>query len=160
MQRLKRAGRWGLALPLAALPLAALALTAALAGCGSKDQTADTTAPAPASAAPNATGASTPGMNPAASPGAAPGGPGGTMMNKPSMNPAGAPGDALITAKVKSTLIADTKVAAADINVNTKSGTVVLEGKQATAAAKAQAMADAKKIEGVKNVIDHLSVKP
>ena len=158
MQRLKTAGRWG-----AVLPFAALALTAALAGCGSKGQTANMTPPAPNSAPgaePSATGASTPGMNPAASPGAMPGGPGGTMMNKPSMNPAGAPGDALITAKVKSTLIADTKVGAADINVNTKSGTVVLEGKQATAAAKTEAIADAKKIEGVKNVIDHLSVKP
>lgn len=147
--------RWSLA-----LPLAALTLTAALAGCGSKDQTAGTTPPASAPASPNATGASTPGMNPAGTPGAMPGGPGGTMMNKPSQNPAGAPGDALITAKVKSTLIADTKVGAAGINVNTKSGTVVLEGKQATAAAKTEAIADAKKVEGVKNVIDHLSVKP
>lgn len=165
MQNLKSGTkRWGLV-----LPLAALTLTAVLAGCNGKND-ADTTAPATAPAAapsppgpmasPNATGASTPGMNPAASPGAAPGGPGGTMMNKTSQNPAGAPGDALITAKVKSTLIADTKVGAADINVNTKSGTVVLEGKQASAAAKTEAIADAKKIEGVKNVVDHLSVKP
>ena len=164
MQRVNSgAARWS-----AALPVAAVVMTAVLAGCNGKND-ADTTTPAnpstpPATSTvppgPNATGASTPGLNPAGTPGAAPGGPGGTMMNKPSMNPAGAPGDALITAKVKSTLIADTKVGAADINVNTKSGTVVLQGKQATAAAKAQAIADTKKIEGVKNVIDHLSVKP
>ena len=137
-------------------PIAALALVTVLGGCKGKDEAETPTAPQ----ATPATGASTPGTDPGASPGTAPGGPNGTMMNKPSENPAGAAGDALITGKVKSTLIADSKVAARDINVNTKSGTVVLEGKQATAGAKTAAIADAKKIEGVKNVIDHLSVKP
>lgn len=150
------------------LPLAAVVMTLALAGCSDKDKAADTTATAPAAPqsspasppGPVASGTSTPGADPGQSPGAAPGGPGGTMMNKPSENPAGAPGDALITMKVKSALIADKKVAATTLNVNTKSGTVVLEGKQATIAAKTAAIADAHKIEGVKNVIDHLSVKP
>ncbi len=141
----------------AALCLTALLAVSALAGCKGKDE-ADSAPAAPAS--PGASGASTPGTDPGASPGTAPGGPGGTMMNKPSENPAGAGGDALITGKVKSALIGDTKVAARDINVDTKSGTVVLGGKQATTEAKAAAIADAHKIEGVKNVIDHLTVKP
>lgn len=82
------------------------------------------------------------------------------MMNKPSQNPNGAAGDAVITAKVKSALIADTNVGATGINVDTKSGTVVLRGKVKTAAAKQAAMADAKKMQGVKNVIDQLTVAP
>ena len=140
-------GRWAIV-----LPVAALMLTAALAGCKGKDEESATpTTPA--------SGASTPGTNPeTTTPGATPGGPGGTMMNKPSTNPNGAPGDALITAKVKSALIKDT--IAKSINVDTKSGTVVLGGTVANATDKATAIADAKKIEGVKNVIDHLAIKP
>lgn len=138
----------------ASLCLTALVAVSVLAGCKGKDEADNAPSTAPA------TGASTPGVNPGASPGTAPGGPGGTMMNKPSTNPAGVPGDMLITAKVKSALIADTKVTARDLNVDTKSGTVVLGGKQATAEAKTAAIADAHKIEGVKNVIDHVSVKP
>lgn len=141
-------GRWAVV-----LPVAALMLTAALAGCKGKDEEAAAPATTPAS------GASTPGTNPeTTTPGAMPGGPGGTMMNKPSMNPNGAPGDALITAKVKSALIKDT--IAKSINVDTKSGTVVLGGTVANATDKATAIADAKRIEGVKNVIDHLTIKP
>ncbi len=134
------------------LPLSAVVLTSLLVGCKGKDDADNSASTAPA------TGASTPGAHPGASPGTAPGGPGGTMMNKPTTNPAGVPGDMAITAKVKSALIKDT--IASTINVNTKSGTVVLEGKTANATDKAKAVADAKKIEGVKNVIDHLSVKP
>ena len=141
------------------LPVATMMTTMALAGCKGKDD--DTQAPAPPgpAASPMATGSSTPGTNPqTTTPGAAPGGPGGTMMNKPSTNPNGAVGDAIITAKVKSALIKDT--IASTINVNTKSGTVVLQGKVANAKDKTTAISDAKQIEGVKNVIDHLSIKP
>lgn len=148
----------------AALPVAALLLSTALAGCkGNEDTTTPTTTPATTpmnSTTPTAGGPSTPGMNPAGTPGAAPGGPGGTMINKTSQNPNGATGDAVITAKVKSALIADTKVGATGINVDTKSGTVVLKGTVSSAAAKEAAVADAKKMEGVKNVIDQLTVKP
>lgn len=141
-------GRWAVV-----LPVAALMLTAALAGCKGKDEEAAAPTTTPASSA------SAPGTNPeTTTPGAMPGGPGGTMMNKPSMNSNGAPGDALITAKVKSALIKDT--IAKSINVDTKSGTVVLGGIVANATDKATAMADAKRIEGVKNVIDHLTIKP
>ncbi len=143
----------------ATFPVTALALMAALAGCNGKaDETQTTPAPATAPAAPS--GPSTAGTNPSGTPGAAPGGPSGTMMNKPSQNPNGAVGDAVITAKVKSALIADTTVGANGINVDTKSGTVVLRGKVKTAAAKQAAIADAKKMQGVKNVIDQLAIAP
>lgn len=148
---------------LTALPVAALMMTAALAGCNGKADEAPATpaaSPAAAPATPMPSGPSTAGTNPSGTPGAAPGGPGGTMMNKPSQNPNGAAGDAVITAKVKSALIADTEVGATGINVDTKSGTVVLRGKVKTAAAKTAAVADAKKMQGVKNVIDQLAVTP
>lgn len=147
-----RSNRWAIVLPVAAM------MTAALAGCNGKEEAQAPTTP-PTAASPAASGSSTPGTNPeTTTPGAMPSGPGGTMMNKPSTNPNGAPGDALITAKVKSALIKDT--IASTINVNTKSGTVVLEGKVANAKDKATAISDSKRIEGVKNVIDHLSIKP
>lgn len=146
----------------AILPVTALLLTSALAGCNGKSDEALAPAPAPsvAPAAPAPGGPSTADANPSGTPGSAPGGPGGTMMNKPSMNPNGAVGDAVITAKVKSALIADATVGATGINVDTKSGTVVLRGKVKTAAAKQAAVADAKKMQGVKNVIDQLAVTP
>lgn len=147
----------------AALPVAALIMTAALAGCNGKGDEAQTTpaaAPSAAPATPMPSGPSTAGTDPSGTPGAAPGGPGGTMMNKPSQNPNGAAGDAVITAKVKSALIADANVGATGINVDTKSGTVVLRGKVKTAAAKQAAVADAKKMQGVKTVIDQLAVAP
>ena len=150
-----------------AMPIAALMMTAALAGCKGKEDDASSTpaaspsaAPAEAPGMPMPSGPSTAGANPSGTPGTAPGGPGGTMMNKASQNPNGAAGEAVITAKVKSALIADTNVGATGINVDTKSGTVVLRGKVKTAAAKQAAVADAKKMQGVKNVIDQLAVAP
>jgi hyperosmotically inducible protein len=142
------------------LPTLALLLTAALAGCNGKEDDTQTAPPTASPTMPMPSGPSTAGTNPAGTPGTAPGGPGGTMMNKPSANPNGEAGDVLITAKVKSALIADTQVGATGINVDTKSGTVVLRGKVKTAAAKQAAMADAKKMQGVKNVIDQLAVAP
>ena len=88
-----------------------------------------------------------------------PGGPGGTMMNKPSKNPMGALGDGEITLRVKNALIADTNIAAHDINVDTKSQVVVLRGKQASQAQIDAAVEDAKKIKGVDKVINQLTVK-
>ena len=129
---------------IAALPTAFLAFSC-LAGCSSKDQPADRTATQQSEPRPTPPG---------------PGGPGGTMMNKPSTNPNGAPGDAIITAKVKSALIADPKVGATKINVDTKSDVVVLRGTVKSARAKAAAEADAKKMEGVSKVINQLTVTP
>ncbi len=82
------------------------------------------------------------------------------MMNQPSTNPNGAAGDGLITAKVKSAIIADTKVGAHNVNVDTKSGVVVLRGNVKTEAAKAAAEADAKKMQGVTKVVNQLTVNP
>lgn len=118
-------------LRLVALTVMAFVLMAALVGC---TNTADDTTPA----------APTNGL-------------GGTMMNKPAPSAAG---NAIITAKVKSALIADAAVGADGINVDTISGTVVVRGKVKTAAAKQSALADAKKIQGVKRVIDQLAVIP
>ncbi|BDI28911.1 hypothetical protein CCAX7_009620 [Capsulimonas corticalis] len=143
----------------AALSLAAALAVALTAGCGKKDEE---TAPPPSQPStmtpvPAAGAGATATTN--APPATAPGGPGGTMMNKPSTNPNGAIGDAQITMKVKNALIVDSKVAAKDINVDTKSETVVLRGTQADAASISAAVADAKKIEGVKQVINQLTVK-
>lgn len=145
---------------LQAMPLAALMAVSVLTGCGSKKTDDTMPAPAAAPASPGGPIASTPGTNPDTStPGTASGGPGGSMKNKPSMNPhGGAAGDGLITLKVKNALIAS-KIASG-INVDTKSGTVVLRGSVKTAADKATAIADSKKISGVHNVLDQLAVKP
>ncbi len=142
------------------MPVGAIIMASVLAGCKGKEDETPATPAATQPATPMPSGPSTAGANPAGTPGTAPGGPGGTMMNKASQNPNGAPGDAVITAKVKSALIADTKVGATGINVDTKSGTVVLRGKVKTAAAKQVAVADAKKMQGVKNVVDQLTVAP
>lgn len=88
-----------------------------------------------------------------------PGGPGGTMMNKPSKNPMGALGDGEISLRVKNALIADTNIAARDINVDTKSQVVVLRGTQKTQAQIDAAVNDAKQIKGVDQVINQLKVK-
>jgi len=138
---------------LAVVP-ATLAVLTALAGCGNKSEETPATPP-PTAPSPGPSQPAPPGPQPAA-----PGGPGGTMMNKPSTNPNGATGDGLITVKVKSALLADTKVGATTINVDTKSNTVVLRGTVKSAQAKAAAEADAKKIEGVAKVINQLTVKP
>ena len=138
----------------ATLPLTALMAASLLAGCHKDKDSDDTTTPA----APVATA---PATTPAGSSGpAAPSGPGGTMMTKPSTNPNGATGDGLITLKVKSAIIADTKVGAHNVNVDTKSGVVVLRGNVKTAAAKAAAETDAHKASGVTKVINQLTVNP
>ena len=79
-------------------------------------------------------------------------------MNKPSKNPMGAIGDAEITLRVKNALIADTKVDAGAINADVKSQVVVLRGTQKTQEAIDAAIADAKQIKGVNQVISQLKV--
>ncbi len=168
-----------------ALPLALLMAAALAAGCHNSQGQTDTTpgnptpgpvtsdtktatpVPSPDNAGPNGTpGAAPAPAGPGASavtnrpPTAAPGGPGGTMMNKPSTNPAGALGDAEITLRVKNALVADTHVKASAINVDTKSQVVVLRGSQPTQAGITAALADAKQIKGVHQVISQLTVRP
>ena len=68
-------------------------------------------------------------------------------------------GDAALTAKVKTALIADPDVKALRIDVDTKDGVVSLNGTADQRSNADKAVAIAKRIEGVKSVEDHLTVK-
>lgn len=66
--------------------------------------------------------------------------------------------DSWITMKTKLSLMADERVSASDVNVTTKQGVVTLSGKVPTGEAKQAAEANAKQIDGAKQVINKLSV--
>ncbi len=66
--------------------------------------------------------------------------------------------DSGITAKVKTKLIADSTVQAADINVDTKNRVVTLTGTVGTQAAKDKAEDLARSTDGVTDVVDNLIV--
>lgn len=66
--------------------------------------------------------------------------------------------DAGVTTKVKAKLAADTAVKATQINVDTKDKVVTLSGTVDTDAAKTEAVTVARGTEGVKDVVDNLSV--
>jgi len=66
--------------------------------------------------------------------------------------------DSWITMKTKLSLMADERVSATDVRVTTKQGIVTLEGKVPSAEAKQAAEADAKQIDGAKQVINKLAV--
>jgi osmotically-inducible protein OsmY len=68
--------------------------------------------------------------------------------------------DTWITSDVKMRLLADDKTPATDINVDTYNGTVTLFGMVPTAVAKAVAEADARKVSGVKRVVNEIEVVP
>jgi hyperosmotically inducible protein len=68
--------------------------------------------------------------------------------------------DSWITMKTKLSLMADERVSATDVNVTTKQGIVTLQGKVPSAEAKQAAEADAKQIDGAKEVVNKLSVVP
>ncbi len=68
-------------------------------------------------------------------------------------------GNAVLTARVKSALIADKVVPARSINVNSNKGVVTLIGHVETAQQKSRALQIAKKTVGVKKVVDKLSVE-
>jgi osmotically-inducible protein OsmY len=67
--------------------------------------------------------------------------------------------DSVLTGKVKSALIADSRTKAYQINVTTKEGVVYLNGVVDSAAAKMAATEVAQSIEGVKAVDNELSAK-
>jgi hyperosmotically inducible protein len=67
--------------------------------------------------------------------------------------------DSILTAKVKTALIASPDTKAHQINVETKAGVVQLSGFVDTAAAKSAATSVAKSVTGVKDVKNELSVK-
>lgn len=66
--------------------------------------------------------------------------------------------DTWITTKVKAELAKDSHTKATDIQVNTKSGVVVLSGNVASSAEKSKAEQDARGIKGVVNVQNNLKV--
>jgi len=70
------------------------------------------------------------------------------------------PPDAWITAKTKMALLTTEGVSGTAINVDTVDGTVTLHGKVTSAAEKAKAEAEAKKIDGVLQVRDLLQIVP
>lgn len=68
--------------------------------------------------------------------------------------------DAVITAKVKSSLLADSGTKGLKIDVDTKSGVVQLKGNVASDSERTLAQNLASKVEGVKSVENKLAVKP
>jgi osmotically-inducible protein OsmY len=67
--------------------------------------------------------------------------------------------DSVVTGKVKTALIADSRTKAYQINVTTKEGVVYLNGTVDSSAAKLAATEVAMSIEGVKSVANELSSK-
>jgi osmotically-inducible protein OsmY len=68
--------------------------------------------------------------------------------------------DAWITSRVHSKFVGEDLLKDSDINVDTKANVVTLRGTVISAAAKARAITEAKEVEGVKSVVDHLTVGP
>jgi hyperosmotically inducible protein len=66
--------------------------------------------------------------------------------------------DSVITTKVKSALLADSTVKGLNIDVDTVGGTVTLSGTAKSQAERTQAEALASSIEGVRNVVNRISV--
>jgi osmotically-inducible protein OsmY len=66
--------------------------------------------------------------------------------------------DTMITAKVKSALLADSTVKGMNINVDTVGGTVTLSGSAKSQAERSQAEALASSVEGVRNVVNRINV--
>ncbi len=67
--------------------------------------------------------------------------------------------DPWITAKVQSKYFLDDEVKGSDINVDTQAGVVTLKGQVQSASARRQALAIARSTDGVKNVLDQLTVQ-
>jgi hyperosmotically inducible periplasmic protein len=67
--------------------------------------------------------------------------------------------DSVVTAKVKSALVADSAVKAHDINVKTRKGEVVLSGNVDNEAQIDRAVQIVSNVDGVKSVSNRLSVK-
>jgi osmotically-inducible protein OsmY len=68
--------------------------------------------------------------------------------------------DTVITSKVKAALLDDKDVKSGQINVETRAGTVSLGGFVSGEKVKTRAVAVAKGVSGVKNVVDAMYVKP
>ena len=115
--------------------LSAAGAIAALAACSPQDRTAaDTKRTAPATSTAQ------------------------SSMERGADNTKRAASDTAITAKVKSALLADEKVKGMKIDVETKEGTVTLTGSATSPAEKEQAERLASSVEGVRNVVNRISV--
>jgi len=68
--------------------------------------------------------------------------------------------DAWITSRVHSKFVGEDLLKDSDINVDTNEHVVTLRGTVMSAAAKARAISEAKEVEGVRSVVDHLTVGP
>jgi osmotically-inducible protein OsmY len=68
--------------------------------------------------------------------------------------------DAWITSRVHSKFVGEDLLKDSDINVDTNNHVVTLRGTVMSAAAKARAVSEAKEVEGVRSVVDHLTVGP
>lgn len=68
--------------------------------------------------------------------------------------------DGMVTTKVKSALLADDTVKGLDINVDTKDGIVQLNGEVDNQTQIDRAAEVARKVEGVQNVTNNLTIKP
>jgi len=66
--------------------------------------------------------------------------------------------DSVITAKIKSALLADSTVKGLNINVDTAQGTVTLSGNAHSPAERAQAESVAASVEGVRRVVNQINV--
>ncbi len=66
--------------------------------------------------------------------------------------------DSVITTKVKSALLADTTVKGLNINVDTVGGTVTLTGTASSQDERAKAESLAASVEGVRNVVNRISL--
>ena len=81
-----------------------------------------------------------------------------SSMERGADNTKRAASDTAITAKVKSALLADEKVKGMKIDVETKEGTVTLTGTAKSPAEKDQAERLASAVEGVRTVVNRISV--
>jgi len=68
--------------------------------------------------------------------------------------------DAWITSRVKSSFIGEDLLKGSDINVDTRDHVVTLKGTVTTEAGRARAITEAKEVEGVHRVVDHLTIAP
>ena len=68
--------------------------------------------------------------------------------------------DGWITSRVHSKFVGEDLLKDSDINVDTNNHVVTLRGTVMSAAARARAVAEAKEVEGVHSVVDHLTIGP
>jgi hyperosmotically inducible protein len=68
--------------------------------------------------------------------------------------------DGWITSRVHSKFVGEDLLKDSDINVDTNDHVVTLRGTVMSAAARARAVAEAKEVEGVHSVVDHLTIGP